>query len=262
MNVFKKYLETLIEIVKSDARFTAVCCAGSAITGELDQFSDLDIFLITENNIVFSHDEMKRFAYQVGDLLVGFTGEHVGESRLLICLYNSPLLHVDLKFIEIQEFTKRVENPIVVYDRKDQIPEIYKNSKPIWPNINFQWIEDRFWVWIHYAATKLGRGELFEAIDFLSFLRNQVLGPMFHLKYEKNPRGVRKLEFILSNADLEKLKTTIPIYDYNSIFHSIFASINLYCELRNLLATNLNKQEVAEKESVQYLNHLKQNPNF
>jgi hypothetical protein len=31
-------------------------------------------------------------------LLVGFTGEHVGEPRVLICLYGPPVLHVDLKF--------------------------------------------------------------------------------------------------------------------------------------------------------------------
>ncbi|EMY71326.1 hypothetical protein [Leptospira vanthielii] len=60
------------------------------------------------------------------------------------------------------------ENPIVIFDRFNQIPAIYKNTIAIWPNLNFQWIEDRFWVWIHYAATELGRGEFFEAIDFLA----------------------------------------------------------------------------------------------
>ena len=34
-------------------------------------------------------------------LLAAFTGEHVGEPRLLICLYRSPLLHVDLKYVSL-----------------------------------------------------------------------------------------------------------------------------------------------------------------
>ncbi|TGL14941.1 aminoglycoside 6-adenylyltransferase [Leptospira meyeri] len=257
MEFFENYIKNLINFAKSDNRFIAICCAGSAITEELDKYSDLDIVLITENNVIFTPEEMKHFARQLGDLLVGFTGEHVGESRLLICLYNSPLLHVDLKFIQIQDFHDRVENPKVLFDRYNQIPTLYKNTEAIWPNLNFQWIEDRFWVWIHYVATKLGRGEFYEAIDFLAFLRGNVLGPMFHLKYKKNPRGVRKLDFILSKSDLESLNATLPFYEFDSIFNSVLASIQLYSELRNLLVSNINRQETAEKESVQYLKDLK-----
>ncbi|MGE8720569.1 aminoglycoside 6-adenylyltransferase [Leptospira terpstrae] len=258
MKIFENFLENLINRVKLDSRFIAVCTAGSSITNELDKFSDLDIVLITEDHVTFSPEEMKQFAEQMGDLLVGFTGEHVGENRLLICLYNSPLLHVDLKFIQMQDFKNRVENPKVIFDRFHKIPDLYQNTEAVWPNLNFQWMEDRFWVWIHYAATKLGRGEFFEATDFLSFLRGNVLGPMFHLKYEKNPRGVRKLEFLLSEKDLNNLKRTLPVYDFDSIFESILASVQLYCELRDSLAIDLKKHEIAQRESVTYLKSLKQ----
>ncbi|MBM9590227.1 aminoglycoside 6-adenylyltransferase [Leptospira sp. 201903075] len=257
MKIFETYLENLITVVKSDTRILAVCWAGSAIAGELDKYSDLDIVLVTENHVTFPPDEMKQFANQIGNLLVGFTGEHVGENRLLICLYNSPLLHVDLKFVQIQDFHVRIENPKIIFDRYNQIPTIYKNTDAVWPKPNFQWIEDRFWVWIHYVATKLGRGEFFEAIDFLSFLRANVLGPMLHLKYDKNPRGVRKLDFLLSQPDLESLKATLPVYEFNSIFNSIFASIQLYCEMRDFLTPNLIRHEIAEKKSIQYLKDLK-----
>ncbi|TGL45225.1 nucleotidyltransferase domain-containing protein [Leptospira perdikensis] len=259
MNIFETYLENFVTIVKADTRFIAACLAGSGITDELDKYSDLDIVLITENHVTFQPAEMKQFANQIGDLLVGFTGEHVGESRLLICLYNSPLLHVDLKFIQIQDFNHRVENPKILFDRNNQIPAIYTNTNAIWPSLNFQWIEDRFWVWIHYVATKLGRGEFFESIDFLAFLRGNVLGPMFHLKYEKNPRGVRKLDFILSKSDLESFKATLPIYEFDSIFNSVLTSIQLYCELRDLLVSNILKHEIAKKESIKYLKNLKLN---
>lgn len=94
-------------------------------------------------------------------------------------------------------------------------------------------------------------------IDCLAFLRAYVLGPMLHLKYDKNPRGVRKLDFLLSQPDLESLKATLPIYEFNSIFNSIFASIQLYCELRDLLTSDLVRYEIAEKESIQYLKDLK-----
>lgn len=41
------------------------------------------------------------FAGTLGHLLHAFTGEHVGEPRLLICLFGPQLLHVDLKFITL-----------------------------------------------------------------------------------------------------------------------------------------------------------------
>lgn len=59
MDFFENYLEKIINFAKSDERFTAICCAGSGITEELDKYSDLDIVLITENNVVFPSDEMK-----------------------------------------------------------------------------------------------------------------------------------------------------------------------------------------------------------
>ena len=41
---------------------------------------------------------------------------------------------------------------------------------------------------------KIGRGEYFEALDFIGYLRSTVLGPMLHLKSGNLPGGVRKVE--------------------------------------------------------------------
>ncbi|MDX1959421.1 MAG: aminoglycoside 6-adenylyltransferase [Leptospiraceae bacterium] len=256
MEKFQSYIDSLVKEVQNDNRFLAVCIAGSSISGELDEFSDLDIVLITENDIIFEPKDMIQFASGIGELLVGFTGEHVGEKRLLICLYDSPLLHVDIKFVKLEDFNDRVEDPKILYDKLSLIPDIYSKFPSHWPKVELQWIEDRFWVWIHYAATKLGRRELFESIDFLAFLRSNVLGPMLHLKYKKDPRGVRKLDFFLSDTDLEKLKNTYPSFEIDSIFNSILTSIDLYLELRDLLSSNILKQEKVRKQSVEYLKNL------
>jgi hypothetical protein len=36
---------------------------------------------------------------------------------------------------------------------------------------DLQWLEDGSWVWVHYIATKIARGELLEAVDALGFVR-------------------------------------------------------------------------------------------
>ena len=65
-----------------------------------------------------------------------------------------------------------------------------------WPAADPQWIEDRFWVWVHYGATKVGRGELFECLDMLAFLRATVLGPLIAQARGRRAAGARRLEQI------------------------------------------------------------------
>ena len=94
---------------------------------------------------------MMDYARHFGDLISGFTGEHVGEPRVLICLYDKPLLHVDIKFLTLPEFYDRVENPVVLFERNNQLSDIINSTNAVWPQPDFQWIEDRFWTWVHYA---------------------------------------------------------------------------------------------------------------
>ncbi|MDK0524285.1 hypothetical protein [Streptomyces sp. ML-6] len=49
---------------------------------------------------------------------------------------------------------------------------------------------------MHYGATKPGRGELFETIGFLIYLRETVLGPLAARRVGAIPCGVRHLETI------------------------------------------------------------------
>src|SRR5690606_4243979 len=143
--------------------------------------------------------------------------EHVGEPRLLICLYDNPLLHVDLKFVTLEEFHLRIETPTILFDRNGLLEKAINDSQAEFPYPDYQWIEDRFWTWIHYALLKIGRGEYFEAYDFMGFLRMVVLGPLLHIKNGNLPRGVRKIESQIEREDLEKLKHTLPAYSKQSL---------------------------------------------
>jgi len=135
---------------------------------------------------------MLDYANRLGQLLSGFTGEHVGEPRVLICLYDNPLLHVDIKFLTLPEFHTRIETPVILFDKSGQLQHALNNSAPTFPFPDYQWIEDRFWIWVHYALLKIGRGEYLEAFDFFGYLRMVVFGPLLDIKNNNLPRGVRK----------------------------------------------------------------------
>ena len=118
------------------------------------------------------------FAARLGPLLACFTGEHVGEPRPLIALYGPPPVRVDLKFVADSQLDQRVEDGLILWQRDGALDAALRRAVPPWPQPDPQWIEDRFWVWIHYGATKLGRGELFECLDVLAALRAIVFGPL------------------------------------------------------------------------------------
>lgn len=254
----KEFANKVLEIVKKDPDVIGLAVAGSWITDELDEYSDLDLVLITKNKIGDNKEKMIRYAKSFGNFISGFTGEHVGEPRVLICLYDDPLLHVDIKFLTLPEFEDRIENPVVIFERDNQLTNIIKTTKAEWPQPDFQWIEDRMWTWVHYIASKAARGEYFECMDGLGFIRARVLAPLLQIKSKTAVRGLRKVEKNLNLPDLEDLKITVPQYSKTSILKALDNTIGIYKMLRRKLFTDkVQLQELAEKKAVGYLKKIK-----
>ncbi|WP_172276877.1 nucleotidyltransferase domain-containing protein [Chryseobacterium sp. LAM-KRS1] len=247
------------EILQTDETIIGLAVGGSWISDQMDEFSDLDLIIVTEQKVTGDKNVMIDYAKRLGNFLSAFTGEHVGEPRLLICLYDNPLLHVDLKFVTLEEFHERVETPTILLDKNGRLQKVIDHSVSSFPYPDYQWIEDRFWIWIHYALLKVGRGEYFEAFDFLGFLRMSVFGPLLHIKNNNLPRGVRKVETDLEVKDLEDLKLTLPQYNRHSLLECLRHSVLLYRKLRNVLfGNNIILQDETEKKVMLYFKELKE----
>lgn len=257
--VQKNFAARAVAILQQDQNITGVAAAGSWITDEMDEFSDLDLIIVTKEKITDDKLSMVEYANRLGSLLSSFTGEHVGEPRVLICLYDNPLLHVDLKFVTIDEFRQRIETPVLLLDKDDALGHVLKETEPLFPYPDYQWIEDRFWTWIHYALLKIGRGEYTEALDFFGFLRMVVFGPLLHIKNGNLPRGVRKVETQLPAGDLQQLKETIPLYAKDALLQALQHSIALYRQLRKILfGSEIAWRTAAENRVMQYFEEMKQ----
>ncbi|EJL29767.1 nucleotidyltransferase domain-containing protein [Brevibacillus sp. BC25] len=249
-----RFIEQAIEYVSQDQRLIGLLAGGSMMYGEMDEYSDLDLIIVYK--YAFRNEIMEqrfRIAERLGNLLSAFTGEHVGEPRLLICLYGPAPLHVDLKFVQLEELESRVENPLILWERGSGIATILSKTSPSLSFPDPQWIEDRFWVWVHYCATKLGRGELFELIDTLTFMRNAVLGPLVLIRNGHSPRGVRKLEKY-ALKEVEELKGTIPIHSFESCYHALKNTIKMYQSLRQ--GSEIVPKKEAERVSIEFLDGI------
>ena len=253
----KEFANRAKEVLINDPQVIGLAVGGSWISNELDEFSDLDLILVTQGKISDDKAKMLDYAGRLGKLLNGFTGEHVGEPRVLICLYDKPLLHVDIKFVTLNELSERVEDPEILFDRDDQLKTELEKAEAHFPYPDYQWIEDRFWTWVHYALLKIGREEYTEALDFFGFLRMVVFGPLLHIKNGNLPRAVRKVETTLEAEDFELLKLTIPTYNRTSLLNSLKSSIELYKSLRSeLYPDQIELGDLTEKRVMEYLEYI------
>jgi hypothetical protein len=177
---------------------------------------------------------------------------------LLICLYEigESLLHVDLKFVSLPDVARRVEDPVVLWERDGRMTEALATGVARFPAPDPQWIEDRMWTWVHYVATKIGRGELLEAADSLGFIRGLALGPLALASRRARPSGVRKLE--RAAPDLAaRLAQTVASCNRRACLAALEHAIGLYRDLRSEMALDdLHRHDAAEAAAVAYVREI------
>jgi len=198
----RAFLEAAIPKLRADERLVGLAAGGSFISRTLDEHSDLDLVAVSRPEVSSAVlRDGPDLARRLGPLLATFPGDHVREPRLFISLYGPPLLHVDLKFVSTEDLAHRVEDPVVLWDRGGVLRSALGKTSAVYPLPRLQWIEDRFWVWVHYIATKIARGELFEAIDALEFVRARVLGPLILTEAGAQPNGFARPAVLRERVD-------------------------------------------------------------
>lgn len=226
-------VEAVIAAARADERIIGLTAGGSAIDGSMDEFSDLDFVIVSrdESQPDVLRDSMV-FAMKLGPLVSSFTGEHVREPRLLLCLYGPPIQRVDLKFIADKDLDHRVEDGRILWQRNGAIDAAYQRVNAIWPLVSAQWIEDRVWTWIHFSAAKIGRGELFAFLDEVTFLRRIITGSLIAQDRGYLPRGVRHIERIAPDL-IPQLEATIGDHTTLGCLKALRAMVDLYHQVRS-----------------------------
>lgn len=246
----ERLLVQIVDSFSQDPRILGIGASGSFASDTMDRFSDLDLVIAIEpSKYQEVFEERFTLVKSIEGNVAAFSGEHVGEPRLIISLYAPATIHVDFKFVSLEDAGVRVDDTKVVWERNDQLTKIYSDSHYEYPQPNIQWIEDRFWVWVHYGATKIARGEYFEATEFLSFLRTVVLSPLALKQRNLTPSGVRWIEKRLPDF-AEKLKETVASPNEKSLVPALSKCISLYLELRE--NEQVIKNEPAQELALAY----------
>jgi hypothetical protein len=246
----QRFVRRALAQISADPRFVGLAAAGSWAEGTMDDFSDLDLLLAIEPaHIEEVMKQRQQIAGSLGRVLASFTGEHVGEPRLIIALYSDPLLHVDLKFVSVEDAARRVDEPVVLWERDGRLSQVLKREKGVFPPPNAQWIEDRFWIWIHAGTSRAARGELFDAIEFLSFIRVNVLGPLGLWRAGRAPMGTRRVE-VHAPALAAAMKDTLVAHDKKACLSAFERCAQIYLQLRS---ADVIRRSAAEEAAMAYL---------
>ena len=100
----------------------------------------------------------------------------------------------------------------VLYDPSSHIEEIVERSKTASIEVSDEYLRNlvkHFYVALHYATTKLGRGELWESRDTVEYYRGLLIS-FEHMLDNRKRVGYRRLEQKLSKEKLLMLENTIP----------------------------------------------------
>ena len=251
------FINSAIPELRRDTRIIGIGLGGSYIKRDkMDEYSGLDFTIVVNDD---DYEELLgdrvEIAGKLGHLLASFPGEHIQMPHLLICMFDDPLMHVDLYFVTVDMLSDRFDNPVIMYQKENIFSDALERLPTRSDSQDFQWYEDRFWIWVHFIATRIARGEIFDSIESLSFLRLNVLGPLILMKNGFPPRGVRHIERDCP-ADASALRETLADFDQQSCLRALKAAANLYISLRGINKASIYTRDRAESRALQYLNAL------
>ncbi len=250
------FLARAVPALDRDHRFRALLLAGSAATGGMDRWSDLDTILVVEDGALAAvWDEHMEVLGRLGPLLTAFGADHIAEARLLLCLYDAPLLQVDVKLVAESDVAA-LTMPAIVHWSRGPAPALPRPAPP--RAFDVQWCADRLAAWSHYLAIRLGRGELFEVANSLDFLRVRVLAPLIALEAGATPRGLRRLED-LDSPRLAALARTLAPYDRAALAEAARAAMALAMSLLDG-HPEIRRQAVAEATATAFLAEVTATP--
>ena len=202
---------------------------GSFASGEADMYSDLDMqFVVEEEAGEATGKLLRRMAQDAGPVVAAFFAEHVGLPHMLIVLYQD-LIHADFEPVALSRVGSRNAGLAthVMWERDGIVSSSLPADHEEDPVADLRWLEERVWTWSWYIQTKVLRGELYEALDGLQYLRDNVLFKLLALQREERPSAARRVE-ARTGVWTDEFANTVPVLSRESTMKALQATMGLY----------------------------------
>ena len=209
---------------------------GSFATGGADELSDVDLRVYVRPDAVEGVvARIPDLAAAAGRVVALFVAEHLGIPTLTIVLYDD-LVHVDFDVVAADRAAEHNDGlPAVVLWEREPISDALPGTYALEIAAGVRWLEARIWTWSWYIQSKVLRGELYEALDGLQYVRGQVLFRLLALGRGDRPSGGRRAEAVVG-AHADAFARTVPIaLDRSSVIEALRAETDLYRRLADPL---------------------------
>jgi len=261
----RRLLTSARETFAADNRFIGVLLGGSLAAGKADSFSDIDLYVfVRDDDFESVFAERDEIAYSIGPVLVRYLGDHMpGGQHQLIVWYEGPL-HVDLMFRKWSETAPhwKWNASLILKDSDDAMAQLKKESDLLrapefaWEQLNT--LNQKFWGWVAYTFGKILRGELWEALDNVAWIRNEALLVMLAWMQNARFEGHRRLESKLDGHLSKLFSKSLCSREPQSLHAALMAEVRIFRELRSRLSAQVAKtvDERPEKEMMRELEAL------
>jgi hypothetical protein len=220
----------------ADPDVVGMAVTGSFATGIADEVSDVDLRLYARSGTVEPVvARVPELAAACGRVTALFVAEHLGIPTLTIVLFDD-LVHVDFDVVSVDRAAEHNEGlPAVVLWEREPISAALPGTYGPDFAADLRWMEARIWTWSWYIQSKVLRGELYEALDGLQYVRDQVLFRLLAFGRGDRPAGGRRAEAVVGDhADV--FARTVPIALERAAF---LEALRLEIDLYRLLADPL-----------------------
>jgi hypothetical protein len=229
-------LDALCRAGIDDRRLAGMAIGGSFATGQADVYSDIDLKFVIPDDAYGSWLEDRAALVDAGGRAVAsFSAEHTGLPEMLIVLYDD-LIHVDFQPIRESRLAETVEDfpYIILWEREGALSKELPGPPSKKPPADLAWIEARIWTWVWYTQSKILRGELYEALDALQYLRGSVLFPLLAMRKGVRSSGSRRTESLVGNL-ASSFAITVPPPDRARAMSALQEVVKLYLSLADPL---------------------------
>lgn len=256
LHLHRQRLQQILDLLVGRSDVEGVLLGGSFAYGKPDEFSDIDLYIVTTNDqfeqLFRDHDSIAQTA---GSVVSAFIADHnPGGEYDYIVLYED-LVKVDFMYVRLDEMrpSHKWARCRLLFDRRGRLQQLHEDSAaPPAPEAEATAVEEveasvseayvqsdevlcavsqKFRAWCWYAFGKLMRGELWEALEATNVIRSRALLPMIYDLIGGQPEGYRRLESKMSQLLGEQLRSTVGVYQEDSIYRALQNEIRLFFSL-------------------------------
>ncbi len=220
--VQEKLLEKIVSTVREDDRISGLWVVGSMATGNVDRYSDLDAYLLVdEENYDQIFSERSFFAEKIGDVLCSFEVEWPNCQLYGVILEN--FIEVDLCYCKPEQIEIFGPHKILV-DKKGNLDELLSKhivefktdiKKKLTEHLDFAAYN------LLHAINMLGRGEYWSSIRQIETLRKRIISLVGLRTNTDVEEEYRRLELLIEKETNEALQETLCSYEFESIAKAI-----------------------------------------